>query len=165
MASFHMISEPSSKYDAFLHFSLWEDKNGMPLSLLSALARLDVDPWQEAEALSQLPKESAFQELVALLERLPGRPPLRPDLDAICEYSASLLPRPPPQPAKGGVTSITPRARVYSMITTSVVFGVVYFVTFSLMLAHQPSTIHSSAPASSSSHGANGGQIAGTGGR
>jgi hypothetical protein len=39
---------PGSEYDDFLFASMGEDRNGLPLSVLSALARLDVDPWEEA---------------------------------------------------------------------------------------------------------------------
>jgi hypothetical protein len=44
-----------------------EDKNGMPLTVLSALARVDVDPWEEASKLTQLPQESAVTQLASLL--------------------------------------------------------------------------------------------------
>lgn len=37
----------------------------MLLSVISALARLGIDPWQEAARLTQLPKELATQHLVA----------------------------------------------------------------------------------------------------
>jgi hypothetical protein len=44
----------------------------MPLSVLSALARLDVDPWEEAAKLSELPKDTAAQRLASFIVRLPG---------------------------------------------------------------------------------------------
>ncbi len=49
----------------------------MPLSVLSALARLNVDPWQEAADLASLPKEAAIQRLTGLIEELPGGTPTR----------------------------------------------------------------------------------------
>ena len=39
-----------SEFDSFLCAPIGEERNGMLLSVLSALARLDVDPWQEATA-------------------------------------------------------------------------------------------------------------------
>jgi hypothetical protein len=44
----------------------------MPLSVLSALARLNLDPWHEAAELSDLPKDTAAQRLAALIALLPG---------------------------------------------------------------------------------------------
>jgi hypothetical protein len=43
----------------------------MTLSVLSALARLNVDPWAEAARLSALPKYMAAQRLASLFARLP----------------------------------------------------------------------------------------------
>jgi hypothetical protein len=36
------------EFDEFLRASIGEDRNGTGLSVLSAFARLNVDPWQEA---------------------------------------------------------------------------------------------------------------------
>ena len=36
------------EFDRFLYASVGDDNNGMPLTVLSALARMDVDPWEEA---------------------------------------------------------------------------------------------------------------------
>jgi hypothetical protein len=38
----------SSRYDYFLFAPICEEANGMQLSVLSALARMDVDPWEES---------------------------------------------------------------------------------------------------------------------
>jgi len=47
----------------------------MALSVLSAFARRNVDPWQEAARLSQLPREVATGELCSLIaEFSPGAP-------------------------------------------------------------------------------------------
>ena len=44
----------------------------MTLSVVSALARTGVDPWQEAAALSRLPRRAATERLAALIDALPG---------------------------------------------------------------------------------------------
>ena len=36
------------EFDNFLFAPLGDDQNGPPLSVVSALAQLEVDPWQEA---------------------------------------------------------------------------------------------------------------------
>ena len=44
-----------AEFDKFLGAPIGEGRNGTPLSVLSALARLDVDPWQEAASLARMP--------------------------------------------------------------------------------------------------------------
>ena len=61
------IALPGAEFNDFLFAPIGEDRNGMLVSVLSGLARLDVDPWQEAADLAQLPGETATQRL----ERFP----------------------------------------------------------------------------------------------
>ena len=58
------LSGLESRYDAFLFAPLCETDE-MTLSVLSLLARQDIDPWQEAERLTQLPKAQATTSLAA----------------------------------------------------------------------------------------------------
>ena len=55
------LSRPESQYDAFLFASVCETDE-MTLSVLSVLARQDVDPWQEAARLAQLPRDQAIRQ-------------------------------------------------------------------------------------------------------
>ena len=64
---------PASGFDTFLYAPIGQDKNGVPLSMLSVFARRDTDPWEEAAKLCRLPKASAVSELSAVLEA--GAPP------------------------------------------------------------------------------------------
>ena len=59
------------EFDQFLGASIGEDRNGTGLSVLSALARLDVDPWKEATSLARMPREAAAVRLSELIEALP----------------------------------------------------------------------------------------------
>ena len=59
------------EFDEFLCASVGEDRNGTGLSVLSALARLEVDPWQEAASLARMPRAAAVLRLTALIEELP----------------------------------------------------------------------------------------------
>jgi len=43
----------------------------MPLNVVSALTRLDVDPWEEAARLAALPKALAAEALEPMIARLP----------------------------------------------------------------------------------------------
>ena len=84
---------PKSEFDAFLFAPIGEDKNGMLLSVLSALARLDVDPWQEAAKLARLPGETATQTLASLIRALPDGSLAYPDPGTIAARLIALLPR------------------------------------------------------------------------
>ena len=45
-----------SEFDDFLYAAIGVDSNESPLSVLSAFARLNLDPWHEAAALAALPR-------------------------------------------------------------------------------------------------------------
>jgi hypothetical protein len=81
------------EFDDFLYAPIGTERNEMPLSVLSALARLDVDPWEEAAALSELPTETATQRLASLIARLPGGRWTQADSRTIATRLIELLPR------------------------------------------------------------------------
>jgi hypothetical protein len=58
------LSRLESQYDAFLFASVCETDE-MTLSVLSVLARQDVDPWQEAARLTQLSRDQAINSLAS----------------------------------------------------------------------------------------------------
>jgi hypothetical protein len=72
------VTQLSSEFNDFLFAPIAEDRHGMPLSVLSALARQNVDPWQEAANLASLPQEAAIQRLTGLIAELPGGTPAHP---------------------------------------------------------------------------------------
>jgi hypothetical protein len=78
--------------DDFLHGSIGMERNEMPLSVLSALARLDLDPWKEAVELSELPRDCAAQRLAALIVRLPGGRWTQAEAGGIAHRLIALLP-------------------------------------------------------------------------
>jgi len=59
-----------SEFNDFLFAPIGEETNDMPLTVISALARLDIDPWREAARLTRLPKELATQSLTSTIEGL-----------------------------------------------------------------------------------------------
>jgi hypothetical protein len=62
-----------SGFEPFLFAPIWEEKNGSLLSVLSAFARLGVDPWGEAARLAAMPRDKAAAALATMLTRLaPG---------------------------------------------------------------------------------------------
>jgi hypothetical protein len=63
-------SAPGSEFDEFLFTPIGEDRNGLPLSVLSLFARMNLDPWQEAADLAALSLEAAAGRLALCLEAL-----------------------------------------------------------------------------------------------
>jgi hypothetical protein len=110
MAAASLPTRLSDDFNAFLRSALWLDRDDSPLSVLSALARLDVDPWEEAAQLAALPKPSASEKLASMLANLPGGPAVRRDLDLISERAVALLSSPAGSEQKGGAPLAIPTA-------------------------------------------------------
>jgi hypothetical protein len=58
------------EFDAFLFASVGEEVDGVPLSVLSALVRLGLDPREEAARLAHLTREAAVDQLAKMIARL-----------------------------------------------------------------------------------------------
>jgi len=121
------VSVLGSEFDDFLFAPIGEDRNDMPLSVLSALARLDVDPWQEATELARLPGETATQRLASLIAALPDRQSAHLDAGTIAARLIALLPRRAPSaiPSResllGGRAVTISRAVIYLTLINVVV--------------------------------------------
>jgi hypothetical protein len=87
------FSSLSSRYDHFLFAPICEEANGMRLSVLSALARMDVDPWEEATRLAEMPKAIAGRTLVATLDQVLGKSSNSSETEVIAARLVQLLPQ------------------------------------------------------------------------
>jgi hypothetical protein len=103
-----------SEYNAFLFASVGEEKIGMPLTVLTALTRLDVDPWLEAARLADLSKEAALQAFTATIARLPEGDWKASDAGAIAARLLNWLPGKsvPAVPATAARRSVGDRMKV-----------------------------------------------------
>lgn len=81
-----------SDYDEFLFAIIGEETNGMPLSVLSALTRLDLDPWQQAARLTRLSRGQAIREVSSLIGALPRGRWRAPESESIATRLVTLLP-------------------------------------------------------------------------
>ena len=79
------------EFDSFLFASIGDDRHGQPLSVLSALARSDVDPWEEAGALARMSRKKAKARLTAMIVALQDEPIAALPLDAIASDLVALL--------------------------------------------------------------------------
>ena len=81
-----------SDLNDFLFASVGDEQNGMPLSVISALTRLGLEPWEEAARLAALPKALAAEALAAMIARLSLAWGQRSDNLAIAQRVVGLLP-------------------------------------------------------------------------
>jgi hypothetical protein len=83
-----------AEFQPFLYGLVGDDPSGMPLSILSVLARQNLDPWEQAGNWSRLPRQAATGELVAVIASLPPGLTSRPAPERIAERLIALLPSP-----------------------------------------------------------------------
>lgn len=79
------------RFDEFLFASVCVDRGGHSLSVLSALARMDVDPWEEASRLAAMPNPSAVKTLAVALIQQKSWPDS--EAEAVAARLIQLLPR------------------------------------------------------------------------
>ena len=101
------------------------------LSVLSALARSDVDPWEEAAQLAQLPEDTAARKLVSLIAALPKGASARPDPETIAPRLIALLPR---RPGSGLSSRKNPSGGVGTMSHVPVMAHLMYYAVFIAMI-------------------------------
>lgn len=91
------IQTAKPEFEPFLFAPIGEEPNGMTVSVLSGLSRLDLDPWEEAARLSQLSKERAIAALSLCIGRLPLGTWQLSDTTSIASHLVELLPRHDPE--------------------------------------------------------------------
>jgi len=82
-----------SDLNDFLFALIGEEKSGLELTVLSAFARLGLDPWKEAARLSELPKEAAIDALKGLIADCSGGHRKLSDSQKIAIRLVNLLPK------------------------------------------------------------------------
>ena len=80
-----------SEYNAFLFAAVGEESVGT-LTVLTALSRLGIDPWQEAARLSDLPRETAARVFAQTIAKLPEGDWKASDAEAIAARLVDSLP-------------------------------------------------------------------------
>jgi hypothetical protein len=82
----------NADFERFVYADVAIDPNGMELSVLSALSRRGLDPWQEAQRLAQLPPFAAADGLAQILRVVSAVQALRLDVNVIAQRLVALLP-------------------------------------------------------------------------
>jgi hypothetical protein len=139
------------EYNNFLYATIGADANGTLFSVLSAMARMNLDPWQEAADLAELSAKAAVRRLAALIAAVPGGPsePGEPGLIAarlvklLPNQTRSILPVLPPHKDLLGVA-----AQAKSRIALYLLFVLIALALATMWFTpHQstsalPSTVH-----------------------
>lgn len=132
------------EFEPFLFAAVGADRNGLPLSVLSALARRDVDPWQEAARLTEMPEATATRTLAALLGAAPDGAWTDAGGGATVARLIALLPR-----RAGGGTS-SPRGVPRAGVATELRLGlpaILLLIFMACMLGAEALTASHRAPA------------------
>jgi hypothetical protein len=126
-----------STYNDFLYAPVSEDRDGMPVTVLSVLARQNLDPWEEAAGLSRLPEDAAMKRLSSMIAMLPGQSVTSFDPTVVSGRLMTLLPPPrvtlvsSSENASLAITSV-----IRSPMATRFLFVVIYVAMVYLCFAN-----------------------------
>jgi hypothetical protein len=148
-----------SLYNDFLFAVVGEEGNGVQLTVLTALTRLGLDPWQEAASLSDLSRDAAARALAVTIAKLPEGGWKAADSGAIAvrlvarlpERSGPSVPVPKDRVRKDAAPEdVTAKAAASAGSLAAgrwMVWGVLAVAVLSLTLYLQPDNNLESAPA------------------
>jgi hypothetical protein len=94
MTSSTSVTYLTRQLDDFLFARIDEGSDATPLSVLSMLARLDIDPWEEAAKLARLPRPAAARRLVDFIAATPGAHSAYLSAKTVSDRLLNLLPSP-----------------------------------------------------------------------
>lgn len=92
MAEPNVLDPHPPEFERFLYASVGEDRNGSVVTVLSTLARLGLDPWNETAELVTLGRDAARSRLDTLLARFRDVPALASDHGRVAQDLSQLLP-------------------------------------------------------------------------
>ena len=140
------ISAPllGSQFNDFLFASVGEEKNGMMLSVVSALARLDLDAWQETANLAILPRTMATERLTSLIAALPDEFLVHEDPAEIALRLIVRLPRQGYSDAQAGknANGLTTRATIQTQTYLLVALVMMLIIENLALAGRQQPTVH-----------------------
>jgi hypothetical protein len=126
-----------SRFDSFLYAAVREDPDGAPLTVLSVLARLDIDPWEEAARLAQLPCDAGARILAGLISALPKGTTIPADSGTIAARLITLLPRRPKRATAQRLPSGAPRVIRIPNLTAIIARAILSLILLGLLLLGQ----------------------------
>lgn len=128
-------------FDEFLFAPVGKDANGMPVTLLTVLARLGVDPWEEAADLAHLSREPAMQRLASRLEAMPNATGSAADTVNIAARLIALLHRAPARKVASPEAPHTARAaKLLTRVSPAIywLIGIIFILIAQWALTSRP---------------------------
>lgn len=125
MSANTILNPHDPEFERFLYAPVGEDQVGHPVSMLSVLARLKLDPWEEAADLAALTRDAAEQRLDKLLARCLDVPALGQDHHAVAQALAPLLPERRAGRDQPDQVTCKGRSISWGMLLTILVLGLV----------------------------------------
>jgi hypothetical protein len=141
MANTTIFDLQRSDLNGFLYADVGMDARGMPLSVMSVLARMGVDPWQEAARLARLPRSVAMEGLARLIATMPASLWPLDDATPIAARLVALLPR------RDGVTAGRVKPREHWMLVLALAASAIVSLVVPLTMRTAP--VAPAAPATS----------------
>lgn len=92
MSAADILNPHDPALERFLFASVGEDRDGSIVTVLSALARLKLDPWEVAAELASSGRQAAVSRLGTLLSRCKDVPALATENGEVARTLAPLLP-------------------------------------------------------------------------
>ncbi len=148
----------TSAYDAFLFAPIVDESGGERLSVLSALARMNVDPWEEASRLAALSASDAERSLVSTLNVFPGHPQSSPETETLAARLVALLPKARPVTTAKAVTITGGHGQRINYWLVWLCLGII----MSFLSPHQPATTTSAGESAPTSNAASSTEDKGT---
>lgn len=107
MPGVNTLNPHPPEFERFLYAPVGEDRKGGVVTVLSALARLNIDPWTEAAELAALGRQAAAKRLGSVLSRLRDVPALEQTHDSMARDLTHLLPQGTPRPGSPALSGLT----------------------------------------------------------
>jgi hypothetical protein len=135
MSALDVLHPDGSDYDAFLFAEVGEDRTGAAVTVLSALARLDLEPWTEARELARMGRDDAQVRLMTLFEATTDIPALALAGEGRAAKLVSLLPKRAPLRVSKSLDAGTKNSPRLSISWTTMALAGVVVVAWILYLA------------------------------
>ena len=135
MSASDVLHPDGSDYDAFLFAEWGVDKTGAAVTVLSALARLDLEPWTEARELARLGREDAQIRLTTHFEAIADIPALALASEGRAAKLILLLPKRAPLRVSNSLEAGTSNFPKLSISWTTVALVGVVVLTWLFSLA------------------------------
>ncbi len=150
MATQLSVSDVGSRYDDFLFAPICDEPGGMRLSVISALARSNVDPWEEAARLAALSTSDAERTLVSTLDMFPGDRQKPAETEILAARLVALLPK----AREAAPARAAPSAGVREQRTHYWIIWLCFAIVMSFLSPHRNATTPGAGKSASTSNAA-----------